>query len=227
MSKRVLITGATRGLGQETAKQLLADGYQVIGSGRNMDKLEDLKRELGNPNFSIVHMDVTDDESVHDAAQELAKRFESIDVLINNAGIFVDYADSSDVTMDAMRKTMDTNLYGPLRTSQNMLSLLYKSEEARIINVSSGMGAFSEVMAGSAAYRISKTALNSLTAVMSADLNDAIKVVAVCPGWVQTDMGGSSAPRSLEDGAKGIAKLVTLPDLKTGTFYRDGERIAW
>lgn len=228
MGKTIIITGANRGLGLEAAKQLLQKGHSVIGTGRNEDALEDLKRTINEPNFHVQHMDVNDDESVHDAVRQLSQQFDAIDVLINNAGVFVDSADSSDVNMDSMRKTLETNLYGPLRTSQKFLSMLYKSSEARIINVSSGMGAFQDgIASGSAAYRISKTALNGLTAVMSADLNQAIKVVAVCPGWAQTDMGGSNAPRTIEEGAKGIVTLVDLPNLVSGKFYRDGAEIPW
>lgn len=227
--KTILITGATRGIGLQTAKILLGLGHEVIVSGRDNDKLDKLKRELSefSDRFHTLHMDVTDDESVHDASQEIRSQFKKLDVLINNAGIFLDYLDSTDVKIDQMKKTMETNFYGPLRTSQAFLGMLYDSDDGRIINISSGMGAFSEMMGGSASYRVSKTALNSLTAIMSSDVQGGITVVAACPGWVRTDMGGSGAPRSLEKGASGIVELATRPVLESGKFYRDGIEISW
>ena len=229
MSKTILITGATRGLGLETARKLLDLGHNVVITGRDGDKLDRLKRELEgrSGNLSTLHMDVTEDESVYDASHEFRSLYSKLDVLINNAGIFVDSNDSTDVTVKTMKKTLETNLYGPLRVSQAFLDLLYASDDGRIINISSGMGGFSEMMGGSAAYRISKTALNSLTSVMSADLNNAIKVVALCPGWVQTDMGGSAAPRNIDEGVAGIVNLATREQLESGKFYRDGVEIPW
>jgi NAD(P)-dependent dehydrogenase (short-subunit alcohol dehydrogenase family) len=227
MPKTILVTGATRGLGLETCLQLLKHGHTVIAAGRNTDKLEELENRKYGDGFFTLHMDVTDDESVYDAFQEFKSKHGKLDVLINNAGIAHDSKDSSDVTVEALRKTLNTNLNGPIRVSQNFLPLLYESTDGRIINVSSGMGAISNEMSGSAAYRISKSALNSLTAIMSSDLNNAIKVVAVCPGWVNTDMGGGSAPRSVSQGAKGIVDLAIREELHSGLFYRDGEVIPW
>jgi len=228
MGKTILVTGANRGIGLEISKQLLALGHTVILAGRDADALNAAKRSLDQSvDAHILQMDVCDDESVFDAYNKVKSKHKKLDVLINNAGILPDQHDTTDVTVKAMKKTMETNMYGPLRTSQTFLDLLYKSDESRIINVSSGMGAFSEMMGSYAVYRISKTALNSLTAVMSFDLNNAIKVVAVSPGWVQTDMGGASAPRTVEEGASGIVDLATRKFLESGKFYRDGEQISW
>ena len=151
---------------------------------------------------------------------------------MNNAGILIDESDlPSETNPKTIRTTLETNLLGPWRLCQALIPLMKRNEYGRIVNVSSGAGALSE-MSGSLyapAYSISKTALNALTIMLASELRGSnILVNAVCPGWVRTDMGGTSAPRSVEEGADTAVWLATLPDNgPTGGFFRDRTRIEW
>ena len=230
----MLVTGANRGIGYETVRQLVKQGHQLILTARNEEKgrtaLENLKKELPLEDNPILFqkLDVSRSSDLPEVFQFIEKRFGRLDVLINNAGIISTGKDSSEVALEEIQKTMNTNFYGPFLIAQKFIPLLKKSQDARIINVSSGMGALNGAGAGYTAYRLSKTALNGLTATMAADLaGSSVKVVSVCPGWVKSDMGGASAPRSLEQGADGIVYLATSPDVISGRFYRDGKVIEW
>jgi NAD(P)-dependent dehydrogenase (short-subunit alcohol dehydrogenase family) len=124
--------------------------------------------------------------------------------------------------------SLETNALGPLHLSQALVPLLQRSKDARIVNISSGMGAFSEMGGDYAAYRISKTALNAVTAILAAELRDRIAVNAACPGWVRTDMGGRSAERDVREGADTPVWLaLDAPQRLTGKFVRDRKVIPW
>jgi NAD(P)-dependent dehydrogenase (short-subunit alcohol dehydrogenase family) len=124
--------------------------------------------------------------------------------------------------------TLETNALGPLHLSQILAPLLRRGKSARIVNVSSGMGAFSEMEGDYAAYRISKTALNAVTAILAAELQDVVAVNATCPGWVKTDMGGPNAERDLDEGANTPVWLaLDAPQDLTGKFVRDCKVIPW
>ena len=231
----ILITGGNRGLGKEVARQLaLKDpNNKILITARDVEEgkeaVAELESSTNNNNIDFIQVDVTSTKDIKNAYQYIAQEWRHLDVLVNNAGIFPrESGDTTQVSLETIQTTFDTNFYGPLQLSQTFLPLLQKSNDARIINVSSGMGALTGMQGGYAAYRFSKTALNSLTAVMAADVaKDNIKVFAVSPGWVKTDMGGPNADRSLEVGGKSIACLVDLPDAISGKFYRDGELIDW
>ena len=172
-------------------------------------------------------LDVTSEESVHSLVRFVQKEFGRLDVLINNAALGGG-ENSLRISMPEFRKPFETNFFGPLLLSQLMVPLLRKSDSGRIINISSGMGALNRMGGGDAAYRISKTALNSLTAVMAADLSGtAIRVNTMCPGWVKTDMGGSGAPRSIEKGAETAVWLALEKNIPSGEFFRDKKVIEW
>jgi len=127
-----------------------------------------------------------------------------------------------------VRETMETNFFGPFLLSQALLPLLLKSEDARIINISSGLGQLSGGGGGYPSYSISKAALNMLTVQMAGNLQAAgIKVNSVCPGWVRTEMGGPGAPRSIEEGVDTAVWLATAPSVPSGKFIRDRKEIAW
>jgi len=127
-----------------------------------------------------------------------------------------------------MRETMETNLYGPLMVTRALIPFLKKSDDSRVINLSSTMGQLSSMGAGYAAYRISKTALNSLTLIQSKELaREGIKVNSMCPGWVRTDMGGSNAERPVEKGAETAVWLSTEGKIPTGKFFKDKKEIPW
>ncbi len=176
----------------------------------------------------VLEMDVTNEESVLAAAQGLASSTGSLDVLVNNAAILIDEGRTIlDLDSMTLHRTLETNVAGPLRLIQACLPHLGKG--ARIINISSGGGQLSSPSDWSPAYCISKTALNAVTVQMALALKSrGIVVNAACPGWVRTDMGGSAAPRSAQEGAAGIVWLaLDAPASLTGGFFRDGIPIPW
>jgi NAD(P)-dependent dehydrogenase (short-subunit alcohol dehydrogenase family) len=224
----VLITGANRGIGKETARQLAARGATVLLASRDLEAGKAAALEV--PSSTVLQMDVGDDASIRTAADEVRRRFGRLDVLINNAGI---YPDGERTILTASREfmaaTLETNTLGPLSVVQAFVPLLRASSRPRIINVSSGYGQIEGLSASVPSYCLSKLALNGLTIMLAEILKaDGIAVNAVCPGWVRTDMGGASAPRSVEEGAAGIIWLAaTAPQTETGHFFRDGKPIAW
>ena len=132
------------------------------------------------------------------------------------------------VNIEEVKRIMETNFYGPMRMNKTFLPLLKKSDEARIINISSGMGALNSLTGGYAGYRLSKTGLNAQTILLSHELKQTgIKVFSVCPGWVKTDMGGKSAPRPVEKGAETAVWLATEKNPASGKFFRDKKIISW
>jgi NAD(P)-dependent dehydrogenase (short-subunit alcohol dehydrogenase family) len=152
-----------------------------------------------------------------------------LDVLINNAGIIAEgEAPALQVELATVRTTLETNALGPLRLAQALAPLLKHSKSARIANMSSGMGALNDNDGGYAAYRISKTALNAVTAILAAELRGAVAVNSVCPGWVKTDMGGPHAERDVAEGADTAVWLaLDAPQKLTGKFLRDRKVIPW
>lgn len=135
---------------------------------------------------------------------------------------------AQDIAMERVREIMETNFYGPWRMIQLFIPLLQKSENPRIINISSESGALHNLAGMYPGYSLSKTALNALTILFSNELKDkGIRVNAVCPGWVKTDMGGPDAPRTPREGADTAIWLATTPQIGSGTFYRDRKEIQW
>jgi len=221
--KTVLITGAYRGLGFETAKQLSERGWRVIISARGSDKAGAASKLK---NASFLEMDVTDDASVARAAGQVRE----LDVLINNAAIIEDNdQDITTIRPEVIARTISTNALGALRVSQAFLPPLLKSSTPRIVNVSSGAGQLSDMGTWSPAYAASKTTLNAITCLLAAGLKEkGFAVNSVCPGWCRTEMGGSEAPRSVEEGAAGIVWLAAdAPQEKTRLFWRDKQVIPW
>ncbi len=229
--KTALITGANRGLGYETARQLTGRGFRVIATARDPEKGQKAVDQLnvnGGDSVRFLQLDLLDETHFAKAAAFVEKQYGHLDVLVNNAGIISDAEGTATVKKQDVQRLLETNFYAPLLLSQQLIPLLRKSKEGRIINVSSGMGALEQSAGGYAAYRLSKTALNGVSNFMANDLASSnIKVVSVCPGWVRTDMGGPSAHRSPEEGASGIVWLATAPSIETGRFYRDGAVIGW
>jgi NAD(P)-dependent dehydrogenase (short-subunit alcohol dehydrogenase family) len=236
-----LVTGANRGLGFEVCRQLAARGYTVLLSGRDLTKVEAASAELAKSGSSVhaLVLDAGDDDSVNAAVDTIAEKFGRLDVLVNNAGGNFDTNNlTTTVSMDYVRETLEMNLIGAWRVTQAMLPLLTKSSHARIVNVSSGAGAFESPIAfgltkmgGAApAYSISKTALTALTVKLATELKDSgILINAVCPGWTATYAGGEAqGARPVADGAAGIIWAATLPDDgPTGGFFRDGQLLPW
>jgi NAD(P)-dependent dehydrogenase (short-subunit alcohol dehydrogenase family) len=231
MDKTAVVTGGNRGIGLEISKQLAARGIITILTSRNMHEGRPLVNELRKQwkNIWYHQLDVTDETSIRDILAYLEDDCGKLDILINNAGIVLN-DDKNILEMDPalIRETLNTNLYGPLRLIQAFMPMLKQSEDARIINLSSTMGQLSSMGSSSPAYRISKTALNALSVILSAELAGSnIKVNSVCPGWVKTDMGGEHASLPAEEGADTAVWLATADEIPNGKFIRGRKVISW
>jgi NAD(P)-dependent dehydrogenase (short-subunit alcohol dehydrogenase family) len=228
-----LVTGANRGIGRETARQLAAKGYEVILGARDEAKARAAAEELSGEGGAVrpVVLDVSDPASIDAAAAGLAGDPAGLDVLVNNAGIGSDFGVAgAEPDFDAIQRALDTNFFGAYRLTVALLPLLRRSPSPRVVNVSSGMGGITEMGGWSPGYRVSKAALNAMTRILSAELaGDGFLVNSACPGFVATDMGAQfGAKKPVEDGAAGIVWLATLPDGgPTGGFFRDGKPLAF
>jgi NAD(P)-dependent dehydrogenase (short-subunit alcohol dehydrogenase family) len=246
MSKIALITGANRGLGLESARQFGQTGDKAVVAARAAASGEEaaaLLRSEGIDADAIV-LDVTSVESVHAAAAEVRERYGRLDVLINNAGILPEATEQNGnkpIDLDMFRKTFETNLFGAVSVTQAFLPLLREAGAGRIVNVSTTMGSLTEQLNPNSpyydvvmpAYQGSKAALNALTIALAKSLGDTpIKVNAICPGWMQTDLGGpdnrAAAPMTATEGARIVVEMACLADDgPTGQFVdRDGP-VAW
>jgi NAD(P)-dependent dehydrogenase (short-subunit alcohol dehydrogenase family) len=230
-----VVTGAYRGLGLETCRQLAARGYSVILTARREEEgraaAETLRQEGLDVAFHLL--DVKDETSITQLIAFLRDTFGRLDVLVNNAGIFPDPTPGSgrdsvfDARLETVRRGFETNTLAPLRLCQALIPLM--QGRGRVVNVSSGMGQLSEMNGCCPGYRLSKTALNAVTRIFAEELKGTgVKVNSVCPGWVRTDMGGPDATLSVQEGAAGILWAATLPDDgPSGGFFRNGEAIPW
>lgn len=230
--KIALVTGANKGLGFGTSKKLAQLGYKVLMVGRSQEKVEKASQELKNQSLDVEGFvaDITDDHSVEKLSQQIIKNFKKLDVLVNNAGIFIDSNNKGlfNISTEEILKTFNTNTLGAYRMVKYLNPLLLNGENPCIVNVSSGMGQLSEMEGLYPGYRMSKTALNALTKILANEYEGKIKVNSVCPGWVKTDMGGPNATRSLDEGVSGIIWAATLsPEGPTGKFFRDGKSLEW
>jgi NAD(P)-dependent dehydrogenase (short-subunit alcohol dehydrogenase family) len=229
--KTVLITGANKGIGFEMARQLVQKNFQVFITGRNEGRLTTALAKLQNGNFKadMILMDVSNEDSIFNAATTFSNKRIQLDVLINNAGI-IEKQDRSLVDQDfsGFKNTLNTNAFGALQVVRSFLPFM--NNPARIINISSGGGSMSDPVGGwSPAYCVSKSLLNAITRHLAYELvGKNISVNAVCPGWVRTDMGGSSANRHVEKGAETPVWLASeAPQELTGKFFRDKQQIEW
>jgi NAD(P)-dependent dehydrogenase (short-subunit alcohol dehydrogenase family) len=227
----VLITGANRGIGLALAMAFVARGDRVIATVRDPFNVPDFLKTAPREQMILIGMEVTDTRSVSRAADAIR---EPVDVLINNAGISGQRSASTlDMDLDDFARTVAVNTLGPLRVARAFLPHLKKSDNGRILNISTQMGSLTYSGAGLSdrmAYRASKTALNKIMQGLATDLKPEGIVVALAhPGWVRTDMGGSAADLSTEESAAGLMALVdrlTLAD--TGHFFRwDGTIHPW
>jgi len=227
----IVVTGGNRGIGFEICRQLAERGAEVILTARKRAAGAAAVKKLAARNLSVrLHaLDVTDAKSIAALRDFLEAGYGRLDVLINNAGIIPKgEAVALRVDLAVVRDALETNALGPLHLAQELAPLLKHSKAARIVNISSGMGALSDNGGGYAAYRISKTALNAVTVVLAAELRGKAAVNSICPGWVRTDMGGRHAERDVAAGADTAVWLaLDAPQKLTGKFLRDREVIPW
>ena len=228
-----LVTGANRGLGLETSRQLLAKGLSVVLAGRDGGALERARRSLAEHHQRsalTVQMDITCVESIAAAQRAVTEQLGSVDVVVNNAAVLLgENDDVLSIPADDFRRTFETNLFGMIEVCRAFVPGMVRAGYGRVVNVSSGAGQLATMSTYAPAYSMSKAAVNAFTRIL-ADTHraDGVLVNAVDPGWVRTDMGGPSAPRSPKEGADTIVWLATLPDSgPTGGFFRDRRAIDW
>ena len=231
-----LISGANRGIGLEVSKQLAGEGFKVYMGMRDIAENAELIEKLKTQGLNVVavKLDVTKTADIRSIHNKIKEDDGHLDVLVNNAGVFLENLggglESSVLHVDPVivLKTIETNTIGPLKLIQAFVPLMLSEGKGRVINVSSGMGALSESAGKYPGYRMSKTALNSLTTILQAEVEGSdISVNSVCPGWVRTDMGGDGADRPVEKGAETIVWLATTANPPQGKFLRDKEVIPW
>jgi NAD(P)-dependent dehydrogenase (short-subunit alcohol dehydrogenase family) len=228
-----LVTGANRGLGFETSRQLLEHGMTVVMAGRDLDALERARASLDPHRLTravVVAMDVTDGRSIHAAHHEVRERVGPVDVLVNNAAVLLfESEDVLSIPASGYRETFDTNVFGVIEVCRGFVPDMARRRYGRVVNVSSGAGQLATMSRYAPAYSMSKAALNAFTRILASTYRDGgVLVNAVDPGWVRTDMGGRSAPRSPQEGADTIVWLATLPDNgPTGRFFHDRRPIDW
>jgi len=241
MSKKIaLVTGATRGIGLETVRQLASKGVHVILAGRDKSKAEDAAQSLRDAKLDVssIALDVTDSKSIAAAAKEVDAKHGKLDILINNAGVLLDDMQKkpSEQTIDVWRKTFDTNVFGLVETTNAFLPLIKKSDAGRIVNVSSILGSIAEHLDPNSpiyhfkvpAYDVSKSAVNAWTVHLAYELRETpIKVNTIHPGSVKTDMNAQGA-LDVETGAKSSVELALIGnDGPTGSFSHLGSPLPW
>jgi NAD(P)-dependent dehydrogenase (short-subunit alcohol dehydrogenase family) len=245
--KVVLVTGATRGLGYEIAKQLGLCGAHVIIGSRDNGRATAVASDLEGLGITVsaFRLDVTSEDDRHAAFTAIDDTYGKLDILINNAGVLLDSVDAgepaiwrpSETPVNVLRETFETNFFAPVLLTQKLLPLLKRSEAGRIVNLSSIRGSLthlsnpdSPVYPGHAlAYDSSKVALNAFTVLLGEELRDtSIKINAIHPGWLRTEMGGNNADLSVEEGARTVIQYACLEDDgPTAGFFFQAERLPW
>ncbi|POY39377.1 short-chain dehydrogenase [Solitalea longa] len=239
--KSALVTGANKSIGFETAKQLAQLGYFVYLGSRDKTKgfkaIENLKA-IGLTNVDCIQLDVTDINSIKAARQELEAKTQKLDVLINNAGISGGFPQpATNVSVDTLRVVFETNFFGAVQVTQEFIELLKKSDQPRIVNVTTELSSLTNhsdpnwefAQFKPAAYGPSKTALNAYTVMLAVELKDTnFKVNCVCPGFTATDFNNHQGTKTVEQGASVIVKYATLDaEGRTGCFFSEEGLTAW
>ncbi|MFN6466247.1 MAG: SDR family oxidoreductase [Nostoc sp. DedVER02] len=239
--KVALITGANKGIGYEIARQLGSRGATVIVGARDIKRGEEAadKLRLDEIDARSVQLDVTDQKTIDSAVQQIESEFGKLDILVNNAGIVSDgdRLPPSQVDIDTLRHTYETNVFGVFAVTKALLSLLKKSTAGRIVNLSSGLGSltlnsdpnYEFVDFKFLAYNSSKTAVNAITVLLAAELKDTpIKINAADPGFTATDINQYQGYRTVEQGAIAAVRLATLPDDgSSGGFFDENGVVPW
>lgn len=231
--KIALVTGANRGIGLETARQLAGMDIEVILTSRTESKGKEAIQGLQNKGLKLHYhaLDVSDLTSILELKNFVIGRFGRLDILVNNAAVYLDESDSIlEIDPQTFRTTLRTNLFGPFHTCREFLPLMEQNGYGRVVNVSSGYGALKALDSPKVgSYKLSKAALNGLTRLMASAVDASkVKVNSADPGWVHTDMGGPTAPRSPQKAAEDIVWLATLPENgPSGKFFFDKKPIDW
>lgn len=230
--KLAVVTGALKGLGFETARELASRrGMRVIITGRDEGRGQEALAKLKDAGaVSFMKLDVSDAADVDRFSKLVLKEHSSLDVLVNNAGIYLDRETGNSLTAlsEMMQTTFRTNAVGAYLLARAFLPSMVTNGYGRIVNVSSGMGGLTDMEGGSPGYRMSKASMNVATKILAVEIpaKSGVLINSVCPGWVRTDMGGAGATRTLGEGIFGIVWAATLPaDGPTGGFFRDGKPI--
>ena len=239
--KVALVTGANKGIGLETARQLHAKGITVILGSRDLQRGEAAAKSLGaGENLRVIKLDVGSETDRKAAVEYIEKEFGRLDILVNNAGVLLDGRDgnaTSTTSMAMLRETFEINFFAVVDLTQKLLPLIRKSAAGRIVNLSSILASLTlHATEGSPiyeaktfAYDASKAALNSFTIHLAHELRGTkIKVNSAHPGWVKTEMGGEGAQLEIEEGARTGVELATLPeDGPSGAYLHMGEPLPW
>lgn len=233
MTQRIaLVTGANRGLGFEIARQLAQRGVHVVLTARSAEKGQAAAKNLqvSGLDVSFQQLDVTQPESIRGAVDAVCAQFGRLDILINNAAVLLGHTTPGlQFSVALIRELMEVNTYGPLSMCQAVIPVMQQQNYGRIVNISSRAGQLTSMGGGSLGYRMSKAALNVITRVLAAEVQDYnILINCMSPGHIRTDMGGPQAPRSPEQGADTAVWLALLPDGgPSGQFFFEREPIAW
>jgi NAD(P)-dependent dehydrogenase (short-subunit alcohol dehydrogenase family) len=237
--KVALITGANKGIGLEIARQLGTQGITVLlgvrDENRGREAAESLQAE--HIDAHVVQLDVTKQDTIDRAASQIESEFGKLDILVNNAGIAIDRVPPSQLDIEVLRRTYDTNVFGVFAVTKAMLPLLHKSDAGRIVNMSSGLASLAQnsdpnyeyAQIKLLAYNSSKTALNAMTIQFAHELKATpIKVNSADPGYVATDINEYRGPRTVQQGATAAVRLATLPDDgPTGSFFDENGIVPW
>ncbi len=230
MQKRtVLVTGGNRGIGLAIGRKLAELGHSVLLGSRDLEAGESAAASLRRSGLDVspIHLDLAAAATIDAAVGGIEKSGRSVDVLVNNAGVLHEKP-LLELTDAQIAETIAVHLTGPIRLIRALVPKMVARGYGRIVNVSSGWGSFAEGMGGPGDYGVTKAAQNALTVRLSKELPSAVKVNAMCPGWVRTRMGGPGAQRSPEEGADTAVWLATLPDDgPIGGFFRDRKPIEW